>query len=345
MDRFRARRGFTLVEVVVVIAIIALVIALLLPATESAREASRRAQCINNMKQLGLALHHDGLGLPPSSGVTRRDDGTIAAVDGWSFLVYLLPYMEYGSIYDTLNVETGCPDPAADGDSSAAQKRAARDARDRLLGELACPSNPNPVFVNPANETDALTNYKAMGATHIESLSVASPGPTAPLYDPQGTHPDGGLFPGTELKFSDFGRDGTANTILCVETIDPNFGVWTVGAECTLVGLPSQGASFERYKDGYYAPAGYNGRFDDEAAHEVQELKTYLAYDFVRADPGPYEGSDARSKYGPSSGHPGVVNHLLADGAVRSLSKDVDFAAYMFLITRAGGDPGDSSRD
>ena len=342
MDPLVQRRGFTLVEAVVLVAIIAIVIALLLPAVESSREAARRATCLNHVKQLGLAFHnfHDAFReLPASSGVTRREDGTIEAVDGWSFLVHLLPYMEYGSIYDTLNVETGYPDPATDGDSSQLQKAAAAAARNTQLGELVCPSNSNPVFVNPAAKTGALTNYKAMGATHLESLQVASPEPTTPLYDPQGTHPDGALLPGTSLTFSDFGRDGTANTILCVETIDPNFGVWTVGAECTLVGLPSDGVTFEKYQDTYYAPAGFNGKYDEDAAPEVRALATYLAYDFERSDPGRYAGTDPGNTYGPSSGHPGVVNHLFADGTVRCVGKDTDFATYMFLITRDGGDP------
>ena len=69
---------------------------------------------------------------------------------------------------------------------------------------------------------------------------VASPEPTVPLYNPAGTHPDGALFPGESLSFAAFGRDGTAHTILAVETIDSAFGAWTVGAECTLVGLPSR---------------------------------------------------------------------------------------------------------
>ena len=342
MDPLVRRRGMTLVEVVVLVVTLGLLLALIPACVVGAREAARRATCINNMKQLGLAFHnfHDAFKkLPPSSGVTRRKDGTIEAVDGWSFLVHLLPYMEYGSIYDALDVKKGYPDPGTDGDSSDTQKTAALVARNTQLGELSCPSNPNSVFVNPAAKTGALTNYKAMGATHVESLQVASPEPTTPLYDPQGTHPDGALFPGTELKFSDFGRDGTANTILCVETMDPKFGVWTVGAECTLVGLPSQGVTFEKYQDTYYAPGGFNGKYDDEAAPEVRSLKTYMAYDFANADPGPYAGTDPANTYGPSSGHPGVVNHLFADGTVRSLSKDTDFAFYMFLITRNGGDP------
>ena len=235
------------------------------------------------------------------------------------------------------------------------KKEAARVARNTQLSELVCPSNPNPVFVDPQEKTGALTNYKAMGATHLESLQVASPKPTTPLYLAEKAmivHPDGALFPGARIKFSSFGRDGSAHTILCTETIDPQFGVWTVGAECTLVGLPSAqpgpgGESlplkFEKFKGSYdrlfYAPAGFNHKYDEEAAPEVRRLKTYLGYDFAKADPGPYVGAERRNKYGPSSGHPGGVNHLFADGSVRGLSRDTDFATYMFLITRAGSDP------
>jgi prepilin-type N-terminal cleavage/methylation domain-containing protein len=106
------RRGFTLVELLVVIAIIGVLVGLLLPAVQAAREAARRATCINNLKQMGLAFHnfHDAFRkFPPGSDVTRNPDGTVSAVDGWSFIVHLLPYMEYGNLYDKLNVKTGTP--------------------------------------------------------------------------------------------------------------------------------------------------------------------------------------------------------------------------------------------
>lgn len=348
------RRGLTLVEVVVLIIIGSFLLMLFFPAQEGAREAARRATCINNLKQLGLGFHnyHDTFKrFPPSSGVTRNADGSIAAVDGWSFAVYLLPYIEYGGMYDKLDVQGGKPLVEPIGATRSGAPHAA--AANTQLFELICPSNTNDKFVNPAAKTGALTNYKAMGATHIESLLVASPQPAVPLYvpDKKGPHPDGACYPGADIRLSAFGRDGTAHTILVTECIDPKYGVWTVGEECALVGLPSQfpdpsgvmaQIEFEEYADGtqtFYAPAGFSGKFDDAAAPEVRRLKTYLGYDFARSDPGPYAGVGLASTYGPSSAHPGVVNHLLADGTVRSISKQVDFACYMFLITRDGGDP------
>src|SRR4051812_32414289 len=93
----RTRRGFTLIELLVVIAIIAVLIALLLPAVQAAREAARRAQCINNLKQIGIAMHnyHDVIGtLPP---------GFRAAVDG-TWQMFILPYIEGNPTYNSYNM-------------------------------------------------------------------------------------------------------------------------------------------------------------------------------------------------------------------------------------------------
>ncbi|HPP51753.1 MAG TPA: DUF1559 domain-containing protein, partial [Thermoguttaceae bacterium] len=148
MRSFLRKRGFTLVELLVVIAIIGLLIALLLPAIQAAREAARRATCVNNLKQLGLAFHnfHDAFKrFPPASDVERNTTtGRIHFVRGWSFLVHLLPYMEQASLSEKLNLKTGFPDISLDWTSSQAQKEAAQLARDTQLGELVCPSNPNP---------------------------------------------------------------------------------------------------------------------------------------------------------------------------------------------------------
>src|SRR4051794_24149016 len=90
------RRGFTLIELLVVIAIIAVLIALLLPAVQAAREAARRAQCVNNMKQIGIAMHnyHDSVGsLPP--GIKGCCYG--------SWQVYILPWVEQQAMFNAWN--------------------------------------------------------------------------------------------------------------------------------------------------------------------------------------------------------------------------------------------------
>ena len=112
--------GFTLIELLVVIAIIAVLIALLLPAVQSAREAARRAQCVNNMKQIGLALHnyHDVFGAFPVGGLMNRRAGG----DPWgaqsthlSWRAMILPMIEQNNLYNTVNYDVpgdprGIPD-------------------------------------------------------------------------------------------------------------------------------------------------------------------------------------------------------------------------------------------
>jgi prepilin-type N-terminal cleavage/methylation domain-containing protein/prepilin-type processing-associated H-X9-DG protein len=103
--RSRKRPGFTLIELLVVIAIIAVLIALLLPAVQSAREAARRAQCNNNLKQLGLAIHNYFSAvnkLPWGAGPWGWND--------WSAHVMLLPYMEQQTMFNALNFTNGCAD-------------------------------------------------------------------------------------------------------------------------------------------------------------------------------------------------------------------------------------------
>ena len=103
----RSRRGFTLIELLVVIAIIAVLIALLLPAVQSAREAARRSQCVNNLKQLGLAVqnYHDVNGCIPPSGVypTSFADPLGRAALNFSMKARLLPYLEQTPIYNAIN--------------------------------------------------------------------------------------------------------------------------------------------------------------------------------------------------------------------------------------------------
>ena len=104
MKVLRRRSAFTLIELLVVIAIIAILIALLLPAVQQAREAARRTQCKNNLKQLGLALHnyHDVFNTLPY-GVRNS-----AAGDNWgsSFFLSLLPYVEQANAYSRVNMSS-----------------------------------------------------------------------------------------------------------------------------------------------------------------------------------------------------------------------------------------------
>jgi len=121
------RTGFTLIELLVVIAIIAILVALLLPAVQQAREAARRSQCKNNLKQLGLALHnyHDAhLCFPTQGGFT--------AAHGWGFLPMLLPYFEQAPLYNSIDFRKNVSESPV----------TVRNAR---LPILNCPSDPDPI--------------------------------------------------------------------------------------------------------------------------------------------------------------------------------------------------------
>ncbi len=316
------RRGFTLVELLVVIAIIGILIALLLPAIQAAREAARRAACINNLKQLGLATHnfHDSFKRFPTSQWTATNGF------GWSWLTYLLPYMEEGNLYDSLKIKQNTPLIA---NSVAMTTR---------VGGFVCPSYSGEEYFDTSltPPEGAITNYKAIGATSQASLNYyTAPGPGTTPYS--AAHPDGAIYPGKKNRMADF-SDGTSNTVLACETVEEVSAIWQDGTNAHLVGLSSD-VTYAPYGS-YSAPTKYvPGKYEDES---VVAFDTYLAWDYedTSGDPSTGQYQSATYIHGPGSSHPGTVNHLFADGGVRSVSTEVDTSLYMFIITRDGGDPG-----
>src|SRR3954470_1218171 len=158
------RRGFTLVELLVVIAIIGVLVALLLPAVQAAREAARRTQCGNNLKQLGIALHnyHDVAGRLPCNinrviiGTTFTNDRNQA-----SHLVNLLPYIEQKSLYDQINF--GLHDPAFGNQIVAGQA-----LKTVVVKSYICPDSNHQRF-NPTSNI-AFSNYAgSIGSQQMES--------------------------------------------------------------------------------------------------------------------------------------------------------------------------------
>jgi prepilin-type N-terminal cleavage/methylation domain-containing protein len=421
MDQVPRKRGFTLVELLVVIAIIGILIALLLPAIQAAREAARKAACTNNMKQLGVALLNYEVQqkkFPMACRVAQNLTTVARPIYGFSWLVEILPQMEWGPLYDRLPtkdpyanptgtpatpvlnsyVPSGVTAPVLTND----QQGACREARDTSINTLVCQSNPNQLFANRSSTTAGLkmafTNYKCLGATGIGSLQCAAtrdlnqpPSPLAPgaqaAYVTSTTlqrHPDGAIYPGASTRMAELQIDGSSNTILCGETIDDaqwgsatnpeTSSTWCIGSDTILTGMSYvprnvaanlTNASSSPLYASYWRPAAFNGKFAEEAGTGVASLATYLQYDFTPQGPtnppDEYEGyfmkadyagstagdgrckrptsSDPGRTYGPSSGHPGVVNHLFGDGTVRSLKRDIDYALYFFAITKGGNDP------
>ncbi len=206
----RRRQGFTLIELLVVIAIIAVLIALLLPAVQQAREAARRSQCINNQKQLGLALHnyHDTFNvLPPGWIGVQGGAPHMEGQNGFAWGSHLLPNLDQGPLYNQINFKASLLDPTND------------IARQSVLSVFRCPSDPSPDTWELGEENN-LTNILArlptanyvgsFGTQGAEDICVGGLFPAAQCAG------DGMFGHNSKLRFADI-TDGTSNTILVGE--------------------------------------------------------------------------------------------------------------------------------
>ena len=211
------RKGFTLIELLVVIAIIAILIALLLPAVQQAREAARRTQCKNNLKQIGLALHnyHDTYNcLPPgwiSVNLTNHrpnpnPDAASRIRSGWSWAVMLLPMMDEGPLFDKLDLRVNVSDVA--NDQNAKQNL-------KVLAAFRCPSD-------PSEDTWTLNNVDLPTANYVASFGTGEMEPCENVGDGYTCRGNGMFFHNSSIRFRDV-RDGLSNTFMVGErkTDDP----------------------------------------------------------------------------------------------------------------------------
>jgi prepilin-type N-terminal cleavage/methylation domain-containing protein len=225
--RARHPRRFTLIELLVVIAIIAVLIALLLPAVQAAREAARRASCVNNMKQIGLAVNNyeqANSSYPPGGLlVNLATQGGTAMNASFSAQARLLQYAEQGAIFNAMNFSYGCFN-SVDTCGTLANSTATA----AKLNVFLCPSAPVPSWpINRTNLTSA-QQYTSPGCSYFASM-----GSTLEFTAGQTSGPPNGLFPyaGPPLGSRDV-MDGTSNTIA--------FGEWRMGSGTkSVVSIPS----------------------------------------------------------------------------------------------------------
>jgi prepilin-type N-terminal cleavage/methylation domain-containing protein/prepilin-type processing-associated H-X9-DG protein len=343
------RRGFTLIELLVVIAIIAVLIALLLPAVQAAREAARRAQCVNNMKQIGLALHNyhsiqDTFPLGASKGY--HDIGVYQAKQNWSAHALMLPQLEQLAVYNSINFNFGMDEGVT---TFICQIVNSTAVYTQIRGFL-CPSDPNSggSYVYSNNyfaSVGTTTNFTSGGNTGLADLS---------------DHPTTGLF-GFQLCYGiRHCTDGTSNTIaFCESTVgNPNLtlgqkdiGIVNVGgATASLLqdassNLALTQAGLNACNQAWQSQSGSvdlsRGKVWSHGAMSFTMLNTVAT---PNLNNGTWTycgnlGSGSLAMYAEADSlHSGGVNTLMADGSVRFIKSSVNQLTWFALGTKANGE-------
>lgn len=322
-------RGFTLVELLVVIAIIGVLIALLLPAVQSAREAARRAQCTNNMKQLGLALHnyHDTFQVFPPGNFhyDATDPDTMPADRNWietslcsicpwgsfGWPAFILPFMEQQNIYDTIDWATPAyTEFLSDRYGTELNKAPTTEfAVNRTAANSTPPTFNCPSSVGLARPAREQKDYSMNGGINSNMERNRFKPPNTP--GPGTLSPDTRSGMGYYLSAIKLAHvlDGTSNTFFLLEKCHASSFGWC---------LENQGCN----------PFFF-------VSHQSQGY-TCAKYGVIRTPPNT-RMIDGRAAF---SRHPGGVNVTLVDASVRFISETIDYAVYEAAHTRAGAAPG-----
>jgi prepilin-type N-terminal cleavage/methylation domain-containing protein/prepilin-type processing-associated H-X9-DG protein len=305
------RSGFTLIELLVVISIIAVLIALLLPAVQSAREAARRIQCVNNLKQIGLGLHN----YVESRTVLPGAD-MVFNVTELSALTNILPYLEQSNVYNTINMAFNYQDPTN------------TTAMYTVINGFICPSD----LPDAVPSLGAQTNYMAnMGSGIVWQSAI---GVNAGLPDPNGV-----FYGNSSTRFAAI-TDGLSNTTFYSERVlaDGNNSIVSPIADvffspafpttpdqalqlCNAVDITNLANQFPLFM-------GAPWLCGQHIFLHVSQPNTRSCGFFVAL----------RAQMPPSSHHTGGVNTLFGDGSVRFIKNSVDLQVWRALGTRNGGE-------
>lgn len=298
-------RAFTLIELLVVIAIIAILIALLLPAVQQAREAARRTQCRNHLKQLGLALHNyvDVHGtLPPGHLETGVDGPSYRHQFPW--LVYLLPYADQAPLYNQINFSLSATDPVNAGPGSA------------IIPVFLCPSDP----IGKTDPVYGPTNYLGCQGNDAECRDRTC---------------EGVFGHNTFTRLREI-TDGLSQTLAASETLKSDSNVSTLPDNYVY----SRDASVSAQNIATCQSLAPNA--SDRATRWIDGKPQFNMFNSSR---GPNDRlldclapSFGVSNFAARSAHTGGVHALLCDGSVRFVSNSIDAGIFRALGTRAGGE-------
>jgi prepilin-type N-terminal cleavage/methylation domain-containing protein len=352
----RSRRtGFTLIELLVVIAIIAVLIALLLPAVQSAREAARRIQCTNNLKQLGLALHNyeGSWGCLPAAAQSNPDYAAYSVYFNFTGYAQILPYLEQGTLFNATNFSAAIPGGFWGWDSSANSTTFGTQ-----VAMFLCPANPRstrPAVAGQSGQTwsvndAAVTDYLFNGGGDVY---VSPSYKSSALRGPFGFE--------TNVTFAAM-TDGLSSTFLMGESLggnpaNPRYAAgW--GATRTCAPLASFKGAFNSatyssvvYENlmflgyGREITTGSTGILGGLIARTVDASGTFYGPN----DCGSYSSTAVYSPHLPFTGvgqvvpnfhgmHPGIVMFTMGDGSVRALKSSISPSVYVALSSNGGGE-------
>jgi prepilin-type N-terminal cleavage/methylation domain-containing protein/prepilin-type processing-associated H-X9-DG protein len=312
----KRRSGMTLVELLVVIAIIGILVALLLPAVQAARESSRRASCLNNLRQLGLAAHqhHDVNKKFPTGLRIAVVDVSGRPTDGTNLFVELLLYFEQDNLHRRWDYKDNRNNVAGGINATQAQ----------VIEILLCPSDPLPSIIVEITAAHFIApawsrGFYAMGSYGGSSGNRSVEPGTPPDF--LGISRDGIFFLNSAVRLADV-TDGSSNTLLFGERYhhDPQFDLLQPVVRPGIVSMTELG------RWGFVAGAGGMANVTLHTAATIN-YQTLPEADRLAL-------SNRACAFG--SGHPGGANFAFADGSARFVTEDLPLEQLQALSTRAG---------